>query len=47
MNYTKGDIIVIPVPFTDNTTVKKRPAVVVSNDDVDREKSIVSFTDDL
>ena len=29
--FKKGDIVVIPVPFTDNATVKKRPAVVLFN----------------
>ena len=33
MKFKKGDIVVIPVPFTDNKTTKKRPAVVISNDD--------------
>ena len=31
MSFKKGDIVVIPVPFTDNATVKKRPAVVLFN----------------
>ena len=34
MSFHKGDIVVIPVPFTDNQTTKKRPAVVISNEDV-------------
>jgi len=34
MSFKKGDIVVIPVPFTDNQTTKKRPAVVISNEDV-------------
>jgi mRNA interferase MazF len=34
MSFKKGDIVVIPVPFTNNSTVKKRPAVVLSNEDV-------------
>lgn len=29
-NYNPGDIIVVPFPFTDQTTNKKRPAVVIS-----------------
>jgi mRNA interferase MazF len=30
--YKFGDIILVPFPFTDQTTSKKRPAVVVSSD---------------
>lgn len=31
--YKFGDIILVPFPFTDQTTVKKRPAVVVSSEE--------------
>jgi len=31
--YKFGDIILVPFPFTDQTTTKKRPAVVVSSDE--------------
>lgn len=31
-SYSFGDIILVPFPFTDQTDVKKRPAVVVSAD---------------
>ena len=31
MNFTKGDIVIIPVPFTDNVGCKLRPAVIISN----------------
>jgi len=34
MNFAKGDIVIIPVPFTDNKGYKLRPAVVISNDRV-------------
>lgn len=41
MRFQKGDIVVIPVPFTDNQTVKKRPAIVISNDDVHATGDVV------
>lgn len=28
--YKQGDIVLVPVPFTDQTTSKRRPAIVVS-----------------
>ena len=31
MPYDFGDIVLVPFPFTNQTTSKKRPAVVVSN----------------
>jgi len=30
-NYNFGDIVLVPFPFTDQSTVKKRPAVIVSS----------------
>ncbi len=40
MNYTQGDIVIVPVPFTDNERYKLRPAIVISNE-------IVHKTDDV
>ena len=34
--YRKWDIIIVPFPFTDLTTVKKRPALVVSPDNYNK-----------
>lgn len=34
-----GDIIVVPFPFTDQTAVKKRPAVVISCEAYQRERA--------
>jgi len=31
-SYNFGDVVLVPFPFTDQTTNKKRPAVVVSSD---------------
>ena len=33
-----GDIVLVPFPFSDQTTSKKRPAVVVSSDEYHRER---------
>jgi mRNA interferase MazF len=34
MSFYKGDVVIIPVPFTDNIGYKLRPAVVISNETV-------------
>jgi len=31
--YRQGDILLVPVPFTDLSTNKRRPVLVISNDD--------------
>lgn len=35
--YNQGDILLIPVPFTDLTSTKKRPVLVISNDRYNRK----------
>ena len=32
MNVKQGDIVLLPVPFSDQTSLKVRPAIIVSND---------------
>lgn len=41
MIFSKGDIVIIPVPFTDNKGYKLRPAVVISNDDVHQTGDVI------
>lgn len=36
--YNFGDVVFVPFPFTDQTTVKKRPAVVISSAVYNRER---------
>lgn len=38
-NYEFGDVVLVPFPFTDQTTSKKRPAVVVSSTAYLRKRS--------
>jgi mRNA-degrading endonuclease toxin of MazEF toxin-antitoxin module len=33
-----GDVVLVPFPFTDQSTSKKRPAVVISNANYHRER---------
>ncbi len=32
-DYKFGDIVLVPFPFTDQSTVKKRPAVIISSNE--------------
>ena len=34
----QGDILLIPVPFTDLSSTKRRPVIVVSNDDYNQRR---------
>ena len=36
--YSFGDIILVPFPFTDQSTAKKRPAVVISSNIYSRQR---------
>ena len=38
MAHRFGDVIVVPFPFTDQSAIKKRPAVVVSSEANHRER---------
>ena len=36
MKYKKGDIVIIGFPFSDLSRTKKRPALIISNDSVNK-----------
>jgi PemK-like, MazF-like toxin of type II toxin-antitoxin system len=36
MVFERGDIILVPFPFTDQKTIKKRPAVVISSSEYNK-----------
>jgi len=39
ITFNFGDIILVPFPFTDQSTSKKRPAVVISSDAYNNDRS--------
>lgn len=41
MNYEKWEIILVPFPFTDLSTTKKRPALIISPNDSDGRSDAV------
>lgn len=38
-NYKFGDVVLVPFPFTDQTTTKKRPSIIVSSNDYQCQRS--------
>lgn len=38
MSYAFGDVILVPFPFTDQSTAKRRPAVVVSSSSYNNQR---------
>lgn len=40
--YQRGDIVLVPFPFTDLSTTKKRPAIIISNDKVNATGDVIA-----
>jgi len=48
--YSRGDIVLIPIPFTDLSASKKRPVLVISNDTYNassQDMIVVAITSNL
>ena len=49
-NYKRGDIILVPFPFSNQSTTKKRPAVIISSDnynDLSSDVVIMAITSQI
>ena len=47
---SQGEIVLVPIPFTDLTSARRRPVVVISNDDYNRSTDdmiVVAMTSNL
>jgi mRNA interferase MazF len=50
MTYNQGDILLVPIPFSDLTSYKKRPVLVISNNEYNRaslDLIVVAITSNL
>lgn len=50
MTYNQRDIVLIPIPFTDLSSNKKRPVIIISNDDYNKNNLdivVVALTSNL
>jgi mRNA interferase MazF len=39
--YKQGDIVVVKFPFTDGSVFKKRPALIISNSQIDKTEDFI------
>jgi len=42
ISYKQGDIIFVPYPYTDLTQTKKRPVIIISKNQINKENYIVA-----
>ena len=50
MNYKRGDVVLVPFPFTDLTTIKQRPALIISSgkfNSMQEDAIIVAITSNI
>lgn len=41
MSYNQGDIVLVPFPFTDQSDLKTRPAIIISNSRVNDSNDVI------
>jgi len=50
ISYKRGDVVLVPFPFTDLSTAKQRPALVVPADwfnEIRRDRVLVAITSQI
>lgn len=41
--YERGDVVLVPFPFSDQTAIKKRPAAVISSNNYNNKFNNISM----
>ena len=45
--YNFGDVVLVPFPFSDQSVIKKRPAIVASSDEYSHRRPDIDYTCNL